>query len=97
MSAFTFDLDAYLRRVGLAAPPSPPDLAALATVMAAQSRAIAFENIDVVLGRAISIEPADVARKYRHEDGHIPSSCFTGAMPRCSRRTSQSICTCDCH
>ena len=64
MTEFQFDLDAYLRRVGLASAPSPPDLAALTAVMAAQSRAIAFENLDVVLGRVpVDIAPAAVAAK----------------------------------
>lgn len=60
-----FDLPAYLARVGLdaAAVAEGPTLATLAAVMAAQSKAIAFENLDVVLGREISIAPADIEQK----------------------------------
>ena len=45
----TFPLSSYLARIGVTATPTP-DLATLTLLMASQSRAIAFENIDVVLG-----------------------------------------------
>ena len=61
----SFPLAAYLARLGLdaalaAAPPSP---ALLAQLMAAQSRAIPFENLDVVLRRPVSMHISDVAAK----------------------------------
>lgn len=57
-----FDLDAYLRRLGLDAPP-PATAAGLARVHFAQMQAIVFENLDVVLGRGISLDPATIAAK----------------------------------
>ena len=61
----TFPLAVYLSRLGLdaslaTAPPSP---ALLAQLMAAQSRAIPFENMDVVLRRPVSMHITDVAAK----------------------------------
>ncbi len=55
-------LASYLRRIGLTTQPKA-DLATLTLIMAAQSRSIAFENIDVVLGRRISMAPHDVEEK----------------------------------
>ena len=59
--ADAFDLAGYIRRVGLD-PVTVHSATAetLAAVMLAHSRAIAFENLDVVLGRPISIEPAAI-------------------------------------
>ena len=56
----------YLNRIGLrhaAQSPLKADLSTLALVMAAHSRAIAFENIDVVRGKTISIARANVETK----------------------------------
>ena len=55
----------YLNRIGLkhAAQPLKADLSTLALVMAAHSRAIAFENIDVVRGKTISMARDDVEKK----------------------------------
>ena len=62
--AFKLDLPVYLARVGLGmAAVAPPSRAALAKLMLAQSRSIAFENLTVVLGGAVSIEPADIEQK----------------------------------
>jgi len=58
-------LEAYLRRIDLAAKPKA-DLATLALVMAAQSRAIAFENYDVVMNKPISMARADIEQKLIH-------------------------------
>ena len=52
----------YLRRIAVAEAPKP-DLATLAMIMASHSRAIAFENFDVVQRKPISMAPADVERK----------------------------------
>jgi N-hydroxyarylamine O-acetyltransferase len=56
---------AYLSRLGLepSLASAPPTAALLATLMAAQSRAIAFENLDVVLRRPVAIGADDVAAK----------------------------------
>lgn len=55
-------LAAYLARLGLASPPAPtPE--GLAAVQAAHRQAIAFENLDVALGRAIAIESEAVFAK----------------------------------
>ena len=58
-------LAAYLSRVGLAASlaAAPPSAELLGALMAAQSRAIPFENLDVVLRRPVSLHAGDVAAK----------------------------------
>lgn len=54
-----------MRRIGLAIQPKAKtaDLATLALLMAAHSRSIAFENLDVVLKRHISMARSDVEEK----------------------------------
>jgi N-hydroxyarylamine O-acetyltransferase len=49
------NLDAYLRRIGLTEAPST-DAEGLATVQRAHRRAIPFENLDIPLGRGISLD-----------------------------------------
>lgn len=55
-------LDLYLRRIGLSGRPSP-DADGLAAVQLAQRRAIAFENLDIQLGRPIRIDNESVFDK----------------------------------
>lgn len=55
-------LSAYLARIGLAAP-VPASAEGLATLQRAQRQAIGFENLDVMLGRGIAIEPDAIAAK----------------------------------
>ena len=55
-------LDAYLRRIGLSAMPAP-DVAGLEAVQRAHRLSIGFENLDVMLGRPIRIEPASIRAK----------------------------------
>eukprot|EP00729_Bicosta_minor_P003516 gene3516-21847_t len=55
-------LAAYLQRIALASTPKA-DLATLALVMAAQSRAIPFENYDVVMKKTISMARSDIEDK----------------------------------
>ncbi|MDX2546560.1 arylamine N-acetyltransferase family protein [Streptomyces sp. WI04-05B] len=64
------DLDAYLSRVGHRADVAP-DLATLRGLHAAHVDAIAFENLDAVLGRpTVSLDLADVQEKIvRHGRG----------------------------
>ena len=59
------DLDAYLARLGMGLPP-PADAAGLATVQRAHRLAIPFENLDVRLGRGISLDPDHVFEKLVH-------------------------------
>jgi N-hydroxyarylamine O-acetyltransferase len=59
------DLDAYLARIGLGTPPAV-DPAGLAAVQRAHRLAIAFENLDVRLGRGVSLDPAHVFDKLVH-------------------------------
>ncbi|GGC18482.1 N-hydroxyarylamine O-acetyltransferase [Novosphingobium marinum] len=47
-------LKAYLARIGMSSPPRP-DAEGLAQIQAAQRRAIAFENLDIMLGRGIAV------------------------------------------
>lgn len=56
------DLDAYLRRIGVSRP-GPADGTTLATLHRAHLGAIPFENLDVVLGRGISVDLDDVQAK----------------------------------
>lgn len=57
-----FDLDGYLRRLGIDVP-REPTVATLQALCAAQPAAIAFENIDALLGRAPELDPAAVYDK----------------------------------
>lgn len=52
----------YLSRIDLDRAPAP-DLAGLATVVAAHRQSIPFENLDIPLGRGIRIDLASVAAK----------------------------------
>src|SRR5690606_31273523 len=58
----TFSADAYLDRIGLAAPPRVT-ADGLEAVHRAQAYTIPFENFDILLGRGISLDPADVFSK----------------------------------
>lgn len=56
------NLDAYFARIGYSGP-RMPTLAALRAIHAAHAEAIPFENLDVLLGRPISLEPSAVFQK----------------------------------
>ncbi len=56
------DLDAYLRRVGVDAPVAA-DGRTLVTLHRAHLAAIPFENLDVVLGRGVAVDPVHVEAK----------------------------------
>ncbi|MCE9572677.1 MAG: arylamine N-acetyltransferase [Deltaproteobacteria bacterium] len=56
------DLDAYFARIGYAGSRAPT-LATLHALSAAHAQAIPFENLDVLLGRPIDLDPAAVDRK----------------------------------
>lgn len=61
-SSFTPDLDAYFARIGYTGSRAPT----LATLRALQWHhvlSVPFENLDVLLGRRISLDPASIARK----------------------------------
>jgi len=55
----SFDVAAYLARIGLA-PPARPDLAALVRLHRGHTAAIPFENLDIQMGRAIDLDPASL-------------------------------------
>jgi N-hydroxyarylamine O-acetyltransferase len=57
-----FDLSAYLDRIGLKEAPGP-DAEGLTAIQRAHRLAIPFENLDVILGRGISLDPAAVFDK----------------------------------
>ena len=59
---WSVDLPAYFRRIGYAGP-RDATLEVLNGIMAAHVRSIPFENLDVLLGRPISLAPEDIARK----------------------------------
>ena len=60
--AGVIDLAAYLARIGYAGDRAPT-LATLHAVVRAHVQAIPFENLDVLLGRPISLAPADLEAK----------------------------------
>jgi N-hydroxyarylamine O-acetyltransferase len=57
-----FDLDAYCDRIGYAGP-REPDLPVLQAVIAGHVAAMAFEDIDVLLGRGVRIDVASIQEK----------------------------------
>lgn len=57
-----FDLDAYVSRIGLAGRPAP-DAGGLLALQRAHRLAIPFENLDIPLGRGISLAPDAVFAK----------------------------------
>ncbi len=60
------DLDAYFRRTGFAGDRAPT-LANLHALCAAHVTSIPFENLDVLLGRRIDLDPAAVDQKLIHD------------------------------
>ena len=56
------DLDAYLRRIGLASRPAA-DLTGLRALHLAHASTIPFENVDVLLGRPIHLDLASLQEK----------------------------------
>jgi N-hydroxyarylamine O-acetyltransferase len=60
------DLDAYLARIGLGLPPLA-DADGLTVVQRAHRLSIPFENLDVRLGRGISLDPDHVFEKLIHK------------------------------
>ncbi len=60
------DLDAYFRRIGYAHGRAPT-LATLHALCAAHVQSIPFENLDVLLGVGIDLDPAAVDRKILHD------------------------------
>lgn len=59
------DLDAYFTRIGHCGPRTPT-LATLNAIVAAHVQTIPFENLDVLLGRPIDLEPEALANKLIH-------------------------------
>jgi N-hydroxyarylamine O-acetyltransferase len=62
LPAATFDLDAYLRRIGWSGP-LDPTLATLTRLMGAHTGSVPFENLDVLLGRPIRLDLAHLQQK----------------------------------
>ena len=60
------DIEAYFERIRYAGP-RDASLDALHGITAAHVRQIPFENLDVLLGRSISLQPASIARKLIQE------------------------------
>jgi N-hydroxyarylamine O-acetyltransferase len=58
-----FPLPEYLERIGLSNPPSPNE-SGLQQLHSAQAFSIPFENIDIHLGRPISLKPEDLVEKF---------------------------------
>lgn len=65
----TIDLEGYLARLGLARP-AGPSVEALFAVHRAHAERVAYENLEIQLGRATSADPAEsVARIARGGGG----------------------------
>jgi len=62
---FTLNLDAYFARIGYAGPRAPT-LDTLRAIQLAHLNTIPFENVDVLLGRRIHMDPAAVEAKLVH-------------------------------
>jgi N-hydroxyarylamine O-acetyltransferase len=62
----SLDLDAYFARTGYSGA-REPTLATLNALVAAHVQSIPFENLDVLLGRRISLEPAALFQKLVHD------------------------------
>jgi len=60
------DLDAYFARIGYPGP-QEPTLPVLHALTAAHARSIPFENLDVLLGRSISLETEAIFQKLVHD------------------------------
>jgi N-hydroxyarylamine O-acetyltransferase len=60
------DLDSYFARIGYRGPRAPT-LATLNEIVRAHVETIPFENLDVLLGRRIDLEPAALERKLVHD------------------------------
>jgi N-hydroxyarylamine O-acetyltransferase len=60
------DLAAYFDRIGFAGDPRP-DRETLAALVAAHTGAIPFENLNPLLGLAVSLDPEALVRKLIHE------------------------------
>jgi N-hydroxyarylamine O-acetyltransferase len=56
------DLDAYFQRIGYDGP-LEPSLSVLNGIVAAHARSIPFENLDVLLGRGIALDPIALQQK----------------------------------
>ncbi|HWG00793.1 MAG TPA: arylamine N-acetyltransferase [Trebonia sp.] len=72
-SAGRLDLDAYLRRIGVAGPVAPSE-ATLAALQRAHLAAIPFENLDIMLGRPVRVDLASIQAKL--VDGGRGGYCF---------------------
>ncbi len=57
-----FDVEGYLRRLGLTHP-GPPTLEALTAIHRAQVERIAYNTIDIHLGRPTTVDPYESARR----------------------------------
>ncbi len=62
MTAPVIDVDAYLRRIGLASRP-PVDAEGLRALQVAHLQTVPFENLDILTGRRISLTLADIEAK----------------------------------
>lgn len=65
-SAFVPDLDAYCARISYQGP-REPTLAVLHALTLHHATSIPFENLDVLLGRPIRLEPAALVQKLVHD------------------------------
>lgn len=65
-AAHSIDLDAYFTRIGYAGPRSAT-LETLHAITAHHAASIPFENLDVLLGRGINVEPHAVEQKLVHD------------------------------
>jgi N-hydroxyarylamine O-acetyltransferase len=63
---FAPNLDAYFARIGYTGPRTPT-VATLSALLLRHISSIPFENLDVLLGKTISLDPAVIERKLIHD------------------------------
>jgi len=66
MNPFRPDLEAYFERIAYSGP-RRANLVCLNAIVAAHVRVIPFENLDILLGRPISMELSDIEHKLVHQ------------------------------
>jgi N-hydroxyarylamine O-acetyltransferase len=77
----SFDLDAYLRRINFGGRPQT-DLSTLRALHRAHVNAIPFENLDIQMGHAVTLEPASLqsALVQRRRGGYCFQQNGPGAL-----------------
>ncbi len=100
-----FDLNNYLTRIGLSTAPAA-DYEGLRAVHRAQLEAIPFENLDVLTGRVLEVDPASVFAKlvgaekvaipFTLIEEDLPSYSFEPSWNEEKSEEERIVAVCDC-